>query len=465
MKHRFWLCVPGAMALALAAGGCRTAGFSGVEFSRKATQVEASAFAEPGSAAPQNARSRPASAPADSERPRTLSVSRPIDSVSVSDERLRDAPRISAREASGGLDPAQVRALTEQEEQDAREAESDQAAPAMLPMTVVDAKVGDINGKAIYASAVFRNPDAALRATARRVRQGEMSREEWIQRTSQTLATTLQEMLREELVRAEAISKLPSEQRRFGVRGFLDLVREGEARRAGGVTTAARRRVEDPDRTYEEYLERRGAEMIVQELLFRPLMDRTSVPWRLIEDAYRRRFDEFNPGSTVTFRVIRINERSQESVEVVKLALEEGVPFAEVASGPHNGFISRTGDSLQVFDLNVPFEEAEFYRFEEVNEAIRGLTVGEWAGPVRGGSFYFWFLLEEFNQRSIPLIDAQRALRTDLESDSIRQSEQELIERLVRRASFTELEVMHRRLMEIAIQRYLPPEQGRNGGR
>lgn len=453
--------MPGAMALALLAGGCRTAGFSGVEFSRKATPVEASAFAEPGSAAPTNARSSRPASPSSEERPRTLSVSRPIDSVAVSEERLRAAPRITPREASGGIDPSQVRVAEAQEPEPEELAEP---APAMLPMTTVDAKVGDINGKAIYASAVFRSPDAALRATARQVRLGEMTREEWIRRTSRTLAVALEELRNEELLRAEAISKLPSEQRRFGVRGFLDLVREGEARRAGGVGSAARRRAEDPDRTYEEYLERTGTMMVIQELIFEPLRRRASVPWRRIEEAYERQFERFNPEASVVFRMIRVSQRRPESIERIQNALDEGLPFVEVAAMPDNGFVSDEPGRI-AFTLRGPLEEASFFSSETVNEAVRELTKGEWAGPIEAQPFVFWIMLEQIDRRSVPLIDAQRELRSQLENTMLLESQEELIERLVRRASFTEMEVMHRRLMEIAIQRYLPPEQGRNGAR
>ncbi len=457
--------MPGAMALAVLAGGCRTAGFSGVEFSRKATPVEASAFAEPGSDAPTNAQSSRPAAPSSEDRPRTLSVSRPIDSVAVSDDRLRDAPRISPREASGGLDPSQVRVAREEETEPAPDTgERAEPAPAMLPMTTVDAKVGDINGKAIYASAVFRNPDAALRATARQVRLGEMTREEWIARTSRTLATTLVELRDEELLRAEAISKLPSEQRRFGVRGFLDLVREGEARRAGGVGSAARRRAEDPDRTYEEYLERTGTLMVIQELIFEPLRRRASVPWRRIEEAYERQFERYNPEASVTFRMIRVSRRRPESIERIQHALDAGLPFVEVAAMPDNGFVSDV-PGRTVRPMTGTLEESSLFASEAVNEAVRGLTEGEWVGPIETEQFVFWMMLERIDRRSVPLIDAQRELRAQLENTMLIESQEELIERLVRRASFTEMEVMHRRLLEIAIQRYLPPEQGRNGAR
>ena len=457
--------MPGAMALAVLAGGCRTAGFSGVEFSRNATPVEASAFAEPGSAGPTNARTpRPAS-PSSEERPRTLSVSRPIDSVAVSDERLRAAPRLTPREASGGIDPSQVRVATEQETEPGQDTgERAEPAPAMLPMTTIDAKVGDINGKAIYASAVFRSPDAALRATARQVRLGEMTRDEWIRRTSRTLAVALEELRNEELLRAEAISKLPSEQRRFGVRGFLDLVREGEARRAGGVGSAARRRAEDPDRTYEEYLERTGTMMVIQELIFEPLRRRASVPWRRIEEAYERQFERFNPEASVVFRMIRVSQRRPDSIERIQNALDEGLPFVEVAAMPDNGFVSDEPGRI-AFTMRGTLEEASFFSSEAVNEAVRELAKGEWAGPIEAQPFIFWIMLEQIDRRSVPLIDAQRELRSQLENTMLLESQEELIERLVRRASFTEMEVMHRRLMEIAIQRYLPPEPGRNGAR
>ncbi|MFI4896978.1 MAG: hypothetical protein ACIARR_04050 [Phycisphaerales bacterium JB059] len=314
----------------------------------------------------------------------------------------------------------------------------------------VDAKVGDINGRPIYANA-FLDPMAdRLRAEGER-----LNRANWRRFAQAQIRRELDGLLRDELLRAEAVSSLTPEQQQ-GLRAFLQTFREDlVSRNLGSQTLAAKRVEEETGQSLEESLREQEELTLVRLEFQRVINKRVNVSWRDVELRYEQDAEKYNPDPVARFRLIRVRTSDEQGVAAVRDALASGLPFAQVASDAPNGFNPDTG-GLHEAQFKGDFEHAEFWAVDALNERARTLRVGQVTGPFEFGSFTGWMTLEEIVDEKVDLYEAQRQIYNELLNERRNEELTRYIQRLIERANVSGIEEIEQRLLEIAERRYAP---------
>jgi len=328
------------------------------------------------------------------------------------------------------------------------------ASPVETPV-LIESKVGDVNGKPIFATDFLEPMAARLAAEADR-----MPRQEWIIWANRQIERGLHEIMQDELLRAEALSQLTPEQKQ-GFRAFLQGLRKDLASGASGSRTlAAKRLAETEGMTEDEFVAAREQQALVRSTLIRDIDNRVNVSWRDIEQRYQREFEVFNPAPTAVFRLIRVSGSDEEAIKKITEALEQGEDFAAVAAESGSNYKPEDG-GLEEVSFQGPYDQAEFFGGRILNEKAHTLTPGEWTGPFEIGSFVGFLKLENIHQESISLYDAQLIIYQQILAERRDKELKKYMARLQERASFTELQDMRNRIFLIADQRYGRQDQPR----
>jgi len=327
----------------------------------------------------------------------------------------------------------------------------------------IDAKVGDVNGRPIFASAFLEPLDARIAAEAE-----QDSPVVWARNTYQLLFNELKEIVQDELIKAEARASLTEEQR-FGLAYFLNEQLNRRIRASGGSRTAAQRALNRTGEaeTLDEWLQQQEDESLVVYFLRERVRDRVSVSRRQIDLEYERRLDEFNPPPKADLRLIQVSAANEAGIAEITARLAAGEDFAEVAQAEANGFRRPQGGAISR-TLEPEGEPTEFFntaRFPNLNEATAALTEGEAAGPIRdgegGSERVSWVLLEKINRDSVSWYEAQELIEAELRSNLQWEETARFLARLMERASFTSIPEMADRLMDIVVDRHRPELTGR----
>jgi len=339
---------------------------------------------------------------------------------------------------------------------------------------LVDGVVGYINNRAIYISDFLAPMEAILKAEVRK-----QPREKWIEFSRGTIARALNDLISDELLRAEALSSLTIEQRQ-GFFSYLQRLQNDFISKNYGSRETAERRLRESDGssdgdglsrsdrtigpsvgTVEEWTKAKEQQELVRLQLSRQILDRMNVSWRDIQLGYEQKYTEFNPAPVALFRLISA-KRNSDAAGAIGRALESGKDFTEVALSKDNLNNPKEGGLVRR-----PFEKAyeltEFFAVAILNEKAHGLKPGEWAGPMEEGSSVYWLKLDGVERRSMDLYDAQWSIERQIEGKRTQEATIRYIERLKQRASFTNIDEMTERLVRISIERYLPPVKATAG--
>lgn len=341
-----------------------------------------------------------------------------------------------------------------------------EATPVRKPV-LIDAKIGEINGRPVRVNEVLlgRNLEPAFIAKAA---EPNMTRGAWLADVQQNIRRELEWMLQDELLRAEALASLKPEQR-MGLRYIVQEMSEDMRRQARGSRAEAERRLREEGKasTFSEMERKREAQLLVDYQLQEKIRRRVRVSWKDVRLYYERNFEVFNPPAEAYLRLIRVPANRADDVARIQAALDAGTPFEQVARLPENTYNAAAGGAQErpiTFSGNL--SEAKLEVVESMATTIRTLSPGEFNRQpiefVRGGGNVdrMWIYLDSVRQRNRPLSDrdVQREI-ADLLSKQLTEKEIQLhISRLMERASFTDLETMTRRLVEIAADRYWPQQ-------
>lgn len=325
---------------------------------------------------------------------------------------------------------------------------ADAAAPIETPV-LLDAKVGDINGRAVFASEFLEPLEGNFRAKAL-----ELDHDTWVRFAAEQIQVQLRSMITDELLRAEALSRLSVEQK-AGLRRFLQDVRSNLISQSGGSSQRASNKLRrEQGLTEQEYLRQHEERTLVRYTIQEEISDRVNVSWRDIVRRYRRDESKYHPEPAARFRIVRVDADDEAAVASVKDALAAGTPFAEVAADEVNTWTDE--DGLKVMPFTPPRSEAEFFGPPALNDPARTIAVGEWTGPIEFGSSLIWLHIESVDQESVPLYDAQLDIAAEIRSERVNQNLERYIDRLLGRASVTDVNRMMLRLIAIATERYGP---------
>lgn len=321
---------------------------------------------------------------------------------------------------------------------------------------LIDAKVGDMNGRPIFAGEFFAiGPGARLAEAARDPR---VTAETWDQMARESIAREMQDRLNNELLQAEARASLKPEVR-MGLRAWLeDTAVEGRRRQAGGSRAAAERQMlEERNLTLEQWAREREITELVNLQIQRIIENQLNVSSRDLKLEYERSYEEFNPPPRAKLRLIRVSTENAEVVRAVQAALDAGEPFDQVASRPENTSNPENGGVVERAFAGDLKDARLFGSIAPLNEAVRGLEPGGWTrAPVVYDDWTAWVKLESVEIIRRPLTD--EAVQLELTRRIRMRKGQELLERYVgrlnERASTSDIEDMKARLRGIAVDRY-----------
>lgn len=319
-----------------------------------------------------------------------------------------------------------------------------------LHLSLLEAKVGDVNGKPIFTNSFFEPIEDRLIAEADR-----LPLDQWRQQAAGIINAHLNGIIGDELLRAEALTALTPTQR-VGLQAFLNNFRNNLLSENLGSSQLARQRIEREQGTsLDEALRQKELDTLVQLTLIQEVNKRVNVSWRDIKQRYEQDIDEYAPPPTASFRVIRAFKDEPETVEKIQKELDAGTSFIKIAAGPLNNYNTDT-DGLHRVQVEDSLETTKFFGPDALNTPAQSLTIGEFVGPIDLGSSVYWIMLADITQESISLYDAQLKIQREISFERRKQAKDEYLNHLMERARSSNREEVLMRLIEIAEERYGP---------
>lgn len=314
----------------------------------------------------------------------------------------------------------------------------------------LDAKVGDISGHPIYVSSFFDPVEDRLKAIGQDTSLGS-----WRQQAVNIIRNRLDGIIYDELLRAETLASLTPQQR-VGLQSFLSDFREKIiSQNLGSAQLADRRIYEEQGITLDEALRQQELDTLVGLTLYQEINRRINISWRDIKQRYERDIDKFQPPPTVVLQVIRVLEPEGELVDSITARLNSGEPFAEIAASDVNTFNKDTEGRTETL-LEEDFAETKFFGPEPLNEAVWGLSVGNWTGPVSLGNANFWILYADSEQSYTSLYEAQLQIFRELTIERREEERALFLTDLIQRARVSSRDEILLRLLYIAEKKYGP---------
>jgi hypothetical protein len=335
----------------------------------------------------------------------------------------------------------------------------DQVGPAVL----VDEKVGDINGRPVFASKFFEEMADHLRANAAEyARQGYVMVEvdadhphvkaTWREAAKFEIDRKLLSEVVDELLRAEAIAGFTPEQK-HGFLAYMESISKKMESENMGSRSAANQKLQSQG-GLEQYLKSREEMELVNYQLELKLRRRINISWREIRLEYARELEEWEAKRTIPFRLVDIRADDKAGIEKFKQGLAAGTPFKDLASEPYNLNKPETG-GLEAINPHKP----EFFG-PELDAAAKGLAEGETVGPIANGRYLAWLHREPDPPHLPPLYSAQTEIQNTLWKKRFTAERNRYLEHLRGKTTMTSLDEMSQRLLEIAQERYFPKKPG-----
>lgn len=310
------------------------------------------------------------------------------------------------------------------------------------PSYVLDAMVGQVNGRPIYADTILDPIEPQLQALARQVGPGEFR-----QRATQLIEATVRQIVLDALILGEAERDL-SDRERAGLQGMVLRHREELLRQygQGSLSLTEHNLQQATGKSLEQTLEEYRQKVLVSRYLANNLRPKINVTRWDIERYYRDHQDEFNPKASRVLRLIRV--QNDEEAQRVREMLQTR-PFEEVALDKINLYKPAQGGLMDATQGTAVFDN------DAMNQALAELGEGEWAGPFQlSGRPVFVFVEELTEAKSIPLKEAQPIIERRLRENQFRQLTDDYNRRLFEQGSFEPLPQMVDRLVQIALARY-----------
>jgi hypothetical protein len=329
---------------------------------------------------------------------------------------------------------------------------------------VVDALIGQINGRPVYASAFFVPIDDRLEAFARRVDAGEKTRGEFDQMAVQTINRRLRDLLQNEVFLAEAETSFSAESRVEQIEGFKEYTRARliSERGRGSVEAAELWARLEHGKSLDSYVQEYVENELIRFEYAQEVFQDVTVTWREIEREYYRRFDEFNPPASIRVRLLTV-ANSEVRRSVIESAVEDGRTIGElIDSGEVRPLHLRSDNGL--IEAPLPDDLSTFAPFDEeaglavFNETLPTLEAGETVGPIvfLDDRAVGWISIEDIvRPQPVSLYEAQHRLRGEIRQAKAQREQMKYLRDILPRTSYTDERDMSRLLLNIARQRYL----------
>lgn len=313
---------------------------------------------------------------------------------------------------------------------------------------LIEAKIGDINGRPIFVGRFLEPLSGRLTAEAETANNPNA----WLGFANEQIIRRLNEIIVDELLRAEALETL-SEEQKLGLRAFLETVRQDiQSENLGSREIARRRLQEERGLTEEQFLQRTQEATLIRIAVQERIEPRVTVSWRDIEQRYEKDQEIYNPLKLARFRRIVVRAEQQAEIEA---ALAAGTPFEQIASREVNRMNAAEGGLLEL-EIESTLADLTVFPNDTLNDAATSLREGEIAGPLSFGSSVAWIKLDEVVDRSVPLYDAQQEIEQRIRGERTQAELQRFLQRKVAEANVGNLDDIRRRLLAVAAERYGP---------
>lgn len=329
------------------------------------------------------------------------------------------------------------------------------AGPVEDPV-LVQSKVGDINGRAIYALDFLAPMEAQFKVEAKKRKPAD-----WNAFIEKEIRRELDTKIEDELLMAEARESFTPEQKK-GFLAFLEDMRDDLYSKNRGSRSAANKKLFETEGVDEEqWMRDREQKELIQFQIMQMINKKTVVSWREIQQSYDRAYDKWNPPPVAYFHVIRVPTAKKERVAAVQEALDRGEDFATLAAGPDNIYNrAQAGLEKRPLDADGDLTKAELFGIEKLNAAAQGLQPGQWAGPIPWGEATAWVYLAGIEKINVSLYDAQLRIEGGIRDFKREHGRKKYIDRIKARSSITNVDEMTQRLMAIAAERFYPAALG-----
>ncbi|MEX2670719.1 MAG: peptidyl-prolyl cis-trans isomerase [Phycisphaeraceae bacterium] len=311
----------------------------------------------------------------------------------------------------------------------------------------LDAMVGQINGKPVYARTIFRSigEDVLRRLGDNQSRLG-------FRREAQALiGAEVQSRVVDALILAEAEKDLNEGQHRQ-LAAYMEKEREMIlAQHLGSQALAERAIQQQHGHSLSRELEIRRQRALIDRYRQEKLLPQIVVTRRDVERHYQDNYDQYNEAPTVEVRVILVDDAA--TADAVETALDSEQPFEQVAQR-HSRFRASQG-GLMAFELSEGLESFQALRWQEVNEAIRDLEVGQQSQRIEVEGGYAWVKMESLvGGESTGIKEVFLQIEQRLRSSQASQLQQRYIGDLLENGNYTPLEEMANALLDVAMSRY-----------
>lgn len=312
------------------------------------------------------------------------------------------------------------------------------------PPVPVEAMVGQIAGRPIFAHRVLEGLEPELESLGRRLPAADFR-----QRAFELIYGRVREDIQNALI-SDAAARDLAPQQLLGLDFYIASQREELLRRfgRGSLALAERNLLDQTGLTLDQTLREIRIETMINIYLERNLKPLVNVSRRDIERYYRDNYDTFNPPTKR--RVGLIYAADDADAAWFRQQLDDGKRFAELAADARNAYRGKAA--------TLPLEGDSMFG-GNIDPTLQGLGVGAWAGPLphRGQQ---WFVhvaeLEEPPRRT--LFDAQVDIERELRFRQDFELRDELGRKLRADASGIDDErQMAEAVLEIAVARYASP--------
>ncbi len=305
---------------------------------------------------------------------------------------------------------------------------------------VVDAMVGQINGRALYAGAVLGVMDEQLTALGKNVSGREFDR-----LAMELIAARLRGMILDQLILGEAERDL-NENERMGLRFMLKEERGKMLRLYGqGSPELADRTLQDrTGKGLEETLREFRQQVVVERYMRQKFWPKVNVLRKDVERAYKERHEEFNPQASWTIHLIRVKVGAD--ANRIEARLQAGEDFLTVAKDPGNRMrLKEEGMEVKENGLNV----------EALNEVLPTLKEGEYSSRIDANGYAYWVYVEKIvGGQAKPLREVFAQIERDLKEQQFHRETLKFREELFRSGNFAPLDEMLEAVYHVAKSRY-----------
>lgn len=332
---------------------------------------------------------------------------------------------------------------------------SDSPAPpeaVRIPVTVTHAGlVGQVNGRPIYVADFFEPIESELR-----IRGRASTRREFVQYAFPLIQRQLAELIKNELVYAEAEASL-TETERVGLRYFIRQLESDVTRTRGRLAQEERLR-EETGLGVDEVIELERRRQLILYKIQSEIRKRVIISWRDVERYYRDHREEFNPPASIQLRLLTVRADDAARRSAVEQGLADGFLFGPLAE-EHSTMLAARGGLLDPTPLSGGLENTALTRWPEVDALARTLRQGEHGGPVLVGDLAVWVFIEQFaDGTGRSLYDVQHEIENRLFQERYAEEERRYLGELFARGNMDDFDNMSYLLLDIALQRWAAPE-------